>query len=162
MKWILRGSTLAELLVTMLVAGIVLLTVMDGFTLFMRMQTRRAGALQAIGRQTEGFFRLAALAAGADSIRAVDERLWELYRRGACETELALADSALICRKGAFRDTLLTGVGTLRVLSQAALPDTLEVLFTTGAVLRLAAARPAAEQYRTAIERIERGYGCEE
>ena len=48
---LLRGSTLVETLVMMLVAGIVFLTVMDGMTLFTRLQVRRAEDVYK--RQTE-------------------------------------------------------------------------------------------------------------
>lgn len=41
----LTGSTLAETLVMMIVAGVVFLSVMDGLTLFTRLQTQRAAAL---------------------------------------------------------------------------------------------------------------------
>lgn len=46
-----RASTLAETLVMMLVAGIVFLTVMDGLTLFSRLQAQRMEALTAAGRR---------------------------------------------------------------------------------------------------------------
>lgn len=49
-----RASTLAETLVMMLVAGIVFLTVMDGLTLFSRLQAQRMEALTAAGRRIDG------------------------------------------------------------------------------------------------------------
>lgn len=156
-----QGSTLAETLVTMLVAGIVLLTVMDGVSLFFSMQTRRSEALLENGRQTEGLFRLAALAAASDSIRP-DAAGWIVYRRGGDTAVLSLTDSALIFCSGAFRDTLLTEVGTLCVVSHAATPDTLVIGFGSGLRLRFAAAMPVAEHYRDAVERMEEGYGYEE
>lgn len=57
----LRASTLVETLVMMLVAGIVFLTVMDGLTLFSRLQARRMEALTAAGRQREGYYRTVSL-----------------------------------------------------------------------------------------------------
>lgn len=162
LKRILKGSTLVETLVMMFVAGIVFLFVMDGFALFVRLQTRRAAALQASGRQTEGYFRLGALTAEADSIRPAEAERWIAYRRGRDAAELSLADSVLVYRAGGFRDTLLTGVRSLRLIVNKAEADTLEIGFGTGLTVRFAAARPAAEQYRAALEEIEKGYGYQE
>ena len=58
---LLRGSTLVETLVMMLVAGIVFLTVMDGMTLFTRLQVRRAEALLAAVRKVDGYYRTLSL-----------------------------------------------------------------------------------------------------
>ena len=54
----LRASTLVETLVMMLVAGIVFLAVMDGLTLFTRLQARRTETLLEIGRRRDGYFRV--------------------------------------------------------------------------------------------------------
>ena len=64
----LTGSTLAETLVMMIVAGVIFLSVMDGLTLFTRLQTQRAAALVENGRASEGYYRLENLIADADSI----------------------------------------------------------------------------------------------
>ena len=64
----LTGSTLAETLVMMIVAGVIFLSVMDGLTLFTRLQTQRAAALVENGRASEGYYRLVNLIADADSI----------------------------------------------------------------------------------------------
>lgn len=62
-----RASTLAETLVMMLVAGIVFLTVMDGLTLFSRLQAQRMEALTAAGRRIDGYYRVVWLSPRADS-----------------------------------------------------------------------------------------------
>lgn len=51
MKHTLRGSTLAETLVMMLVAGIVFLAAMEALTLVSRLVARRAAVLVEAGRQ---------------------------------------------------------------------------------------------------------------
>lgn len=53
----LRGSTLAETLVVMLVAGIVFLAAMEALTLVSRLVARRAAVLVEAGRQRDGIFR---------------------------------------------------------------------------------------------------------
>ena len=69
MKHTLRGSTLAETLVMMLVAGIVFLAAMEALTLVSRLVARRAAVLVEAGRQRAGIFRLGQLLTTADSVR---------------------------------------------------------------------------------------------
>ena len=152
----LRASTLVETLVMMLVAGIVF-AVMDGLTLFTRLQARRTGTLLENGRRRDGYFRLESLAASADSIRTGREGVAVYY--GSRESALALCDSALVYRSGEFRDTLLTGVAGLRLSGSA--PDTLEVALAEGFTLRFPVELPPREQYRRSLEEIEEGYDYE-
>lgn len=154
----LRGSTLVETLVMMLVAGVVFLAVMDGLTLFTRLQTRRAGALLENGRRRDGYFRLEALTAGADSIRAGREGV-DIFCSGR-QSVLALCDSALVYRAGEFRDTLLSGVAGLRLSGTD--PDTLEVALAEGFALRFPVKILPRERYRRSLEEIEEGYDYEE
>ena len=56
-KHTLRGSTLTETLVVMLVTGIVFLAAMEALTLVSRLVARRAAVLVEAGRQRDGIFR---------------------------------------------------------------------------------------------------------
>lgn len=152
----LRASTLVETLVTMITAGIVFLSVTEGLRLFTRLQTRSAEALSANGRMRDGYLRLESLAAGADSILAADDGL-EVYRGGR-SAALQLRDSALVCRSGAFRDTLLTGVASLRLCGTES--DTVEAVFARFKA-RFPVANPPSVRYGRALEEIENGYGYE-
>lgn len=154
----LRGSTLVETLVMMLVAGVVFLAVMDGLTLFTRLQTRRAGVLLENGRRRDGYFRIESLSAQADSIRTGRDGL-EIYRGGRLSL-LSLGDSALVYRTGEFRDTLLAGVAGLRLSGSD--PDTLEVALAEGLALRFPVKLPPRERYRRSLDEIEEGYDYEE
>ena len=89
---LLRGSTLVETLVMMLVAGIVFLTVMDGMTLFTRLQVRRAEALLAAGRKVDGYYRTLSLITAADSVCPAAPEWLTLYGGGR-QAELILRDS---------------------------------------------------------------------
>lgn len=156
----LCGSTLAETLVMMLVAGIVFLTVMDGLTLFTRLQARRTEALLEAGRRTEGYYRFVSLIAAADSIRSLGTGHLELSVGGRC-AELLLGDSVVVYRVGEFRDTLLDGVSALRLAEYGSRPDTVEIGFREGFTTRFAVQAPG-RRYRAAMEKIEEGYGYEE
>lgn len=153
----LRASTLVETLVMMLVAGIVFLAVMDGLTLFTRLQARRTGTLLENGRCRDGYFRLESLAAGADSIRSGREGVAVYY--GGRHSVLILCDSALVYRSGEFRDTLMAGVARLRLSGSD--PDTLEVALAEGFTLRFPVELPPRKQYRRSLEEIEEGYDYE-
>ena len=154
----LRGSTLVETLVMMLVAGVVFLAVMDGLTLFTRLQTRRAGVLLENGRRRDGYFRLEALTAGTDSICTGREGV-AVFCSGR-QSVLALCDSALVYRTGEFQDTLLSGVAGLPLSGTD--PDTLEVALAEGFALRFPVKIPPRERYRRSLDEIEEGYDYEE
>lgn len=154
----LQGSTLVETLVMMLVAGVVFLAVMDGLTLFTRLQTRRVGVLLENGRRRDGYFRLESLSMQADSIRSGRDGL-DVYRGGR-RSVLALCNSALVYRTGEFRDTLLSGVAGLRLSGTD--PDTLEVALAEGFALRFPVKLPPRERYCRSLDEIEEGYDYEE
>lgn len=154
----LRGSTLVETLVMMLVTGIVFLAVMDGLTLFTRLQTRRAEILLTNGRQRDGYFRVESLVTGADSLVA-EYSEFAIYREGR-RSSLSQCDSVLVYRSGGFQDTLLTGVVGLKLFGID--PDTLEVLLAVGFRARFPVTLPAREQYRRSVDEIEKSYGYEE
>lgn len=156
----LRGSTLAETLVMMLVAGIVFLAIMDGLTLFGRLQARRIETLTAAGRQTEGYYRAVSLISRADSILSAASGCLELYCGGR-RSELSLRDSSLVFSGGDFRDTLLPGVGTLRLETGGSAPDTVTIGFADGFAAKFPV-RSAARQYETALKEIEDNYVYEE
>lgn len=156
----LRGSTLVETLVMMLVAGIVFLTVMDGMTLFNRLLARRTEALTAAGRWMDGYFRTVSLVSRADSMLCGTSGCLELYRSGS-RSELSLRDSALVFRAGDFADTLLQGIAVLRLDTYEGAPDTVQVGFGAGFTARFPVPAPA-RLYRTAVDETEEGYGYEE
>lgn len=161
----LRGSTLAETLVMMLVAGIVFLAAMEALTLLSQLVARRTAVLVEAGHQRDGIFRIGQLLAAADSIcRETDgfgtgEQL-HLYRAGR-ETMLTAGDSAVLFVAGSFRDTLLRRVGPMRLVRCDAASDTLEVGMP-GRTLKFPVLRPARQRYETAIAEIENGYGYED
>lgn len=164
-KHTLRGSTLAETLVMMLVAGIVFLAAMEALTLVSRLVTRHAAVLVEAGRQRDGIFRLGQLLITADSVRGAEggvdagERMY-FYRAGR-EAALTTCDSAAVFVAGEFRDTLLRRVGHMRLLRCDAAADTLEIDVGSH-MLKLPVPRPARESYGRRIAEIEKDHGYEE
>lgn len=160
----LRGSTLAETLVMMIVAGIIFLSVMDGLRLFNRLLVQRMRTIEASGRITAGYYRLEALVAGTDSLYLRNGVL-QLYC-GAEGPTLEVADSALVCRRGALCDTLLRSVdGLYPVPGNGMIADTVVVGYCASAggfALRFASKKPMERHYEISIGQIEEGYGYEE
>jgi hypothetical protein len=107
----LRATTLAEVLVVMVVAGIVLLVATEGFALFRGYTAGLAERIAENSRFYDGYYRLEEMAAGADSITN-DGRMVMLWR-GGVGTGLALRDSMLVAFYGTANDTLMRGVGKL-------------------------------------------------
>ena len=164
-KHTLRGSTLTETLVMMLVAGIVFLAAMEALTLVSQLVARRTAVLVEAGRQRDGIFRLGQLLVTADSVRGAEGGVdtgecMYLYRAGG-ETTLTTRDSAAVFVAGEFRDTLLRRVGHMRLLRCDAAADTLEI-DVEGHMLKLPVLRHARESYERRIAEIEKDHGYEE
>ena len=165
-KTFLRGSTLAETLVMMLVSGIVLLAVTEGLALFFRLQIRQAETLFAAECVREGFYRTEWLVTFADSVtndargfgEDVSLRVW----RNGCATSLRLSDSVLLYTDGGFRDTLLRNVSALRLMENEAGANSVAIRFGTGLTARFHISATARERHRIKMEEIENGYGYKE
>jgi hypothetical protein len=136
------------------------LTVMDGMTLFTRLQVRRAEALLAAGRKVDGYYRTLSLITAADSVCPAAPEWLTLYGGGR-QAELILRDSVLVYRAGAFLDTLSDGVCLLRLEKCTAAPDTVQVGFGAGFTAGFPVPAPA-RLYRIVLDEIEEGYGYEE
>lgn len=148
----------------MIVAGIVFLGVMDGLTLFTRLQIRRTMELQSGSRAVEGYYRVEALVSGADSINGVSGDLILYGRENSAG--LLLRDSSLIYTAQTFRDTLMRQVDALRLAgSDEAEADTVEIglcLNELHFTVKFPIRRRVTQQYVTELEQIERGYEYEE
>ena len=126
----LPASTLAETLVVMILTGIVLLSVFDGFSLFERLLRRMQGDLEESMDRAESLHRLQSLFAGADSIRGDAFRM-ELYRQGEIREEIAIDDSLLIIRRPGMEvspDTVLRRVSDPRIVRNPDHPERIDSL----------------------------------
>ena len=160
----LTGSTLAETLVMMIVAGVIFLSVMDGLTLFTRLQTQRAAALVENGRAAEGYYRLENLITDADSI--CDEAGGLVLFRSGQQGLLAIRDSILLYVAADYRDTLFRAAENLsRFKGESGQPDMVSVRVRMGKTeltIRVVTRPGREENYRMELNRIEEGYGYDE
>ncbi len=106
-----RGMTLAEVLVVMIVAGVVLIVITEGFTLFRSYTANLEWRIAENSRFYDGYYRLEELATGADSITGESGSV--MIWRGGAGAELVQRDSMLIAFYGSASDTLMFGVRKL-------------------------------------------------
>ena len=148
----------------MIVAGVIFLSVMDGLTLFTRLQTQRAAALVENGRASEGYYRLENLIADADSI--CDEAGGLVLFRSGQQGLLAIRDSILLYVAADYRDTLFRAAENLsRFKGESGQPDTVSVRVRMGKTkltIRVVTRPGRKENYRMELNRIEEGYGYDE
>ena len=152
----LRASTLVELLVAMIVAGITVLIVMDGLNLLAAMYAVRTRRMRSFGERIEGFYRLDELVVYADSVVGDEYGGAEIWKEGR-RTELSVCDSSLVCRRDGLCDTLLREMAGMRKSADSLfveLSDTLTLSFPLPVEIRA--------EYIRSIDSIECDFGYEE
>jgi hypothetical protein len=130
----LRGWTLSETLVVMIIAGIVFLAVMDGMVLFGRFASRKTNEITRNMALYDGYYLLRHMAVSADGVSTTDGHLG-LCREEVAIAELFIEDSLLVARRGTRTDTLMWGVSELgftdsiHLTVYTAANDTLRITF---------------------------------
>jgi hypothetical protein len=135
----LSASTLAEILVVILVTGVVLTAVIEGLGLFGRHTAGLSARIVESGQIREGYFLLDHLITTADSITHVEGRITS-WRGGEPRGVLYLRDSMLLNSSAARPDTLLRGVIALNAIPEGidAPPDSVSlVLLDDNRMIRL-------------------------
>ena len=152
-KYKYRGSTLAEVLVVMIVAGVVFLSVMDGFGLLRRHTMRVAERITGNSRFYEGYCRLEELATGSDSVREGRGGCVVFWRGGEATAMMTLKDSMLVCEYRQLTDTLMYNVESIQ-----AARDTILVAFSAGPAISFAAAPSVQTTVVRKISEYEKQY----
>ncbi len=145
----LRASTLVELMVTMIVAGITILIVMNGLDLLVSMYSERIRYLRSFGERVENFYRLDELICYADSIDCGQYGKVTIWKNNR-QADVSVCDSSLICRKYNFCDTLIHKVVGLRMSSDSILID-----MANKRTLSFPVPVPATTGYMCKIDSIE-------
>lgn len=127
----LKASTLAELLVVMVVTSILLLSVTDGLTLFGRYARLITEKVTRNGEVWEGYCRLESLVASSDSLSLKPSGQVEVYLDGEA-AELSVIDSVLLFSREEERDTVLRSVASIGVSTSAQGSDSLLVFLGIG------------------------------
>ena len=127
----LRASTLAELLVVMVVTSILLLSVTDGLTLFGRYARLITEKVTQNGEVWEGYCRLESLVTSSDSLLLMPSGQVRVYQDGVA-AELSVSDSVLSFSREGVKDTLLRSVTGIDVSASALGNDSLLVFLAIG------------------------------
>lgn len=128
----LRASTLVEMLVLMIVSGVVLLSVFDGFSLFDRLLRRIEVRMEKSTAEATGYSRLEYVFSATDSITGNVDVL-QMFRSGRCWTEVVIEDSLLMLHyTGTERpDTLFVRVSQPRLVADRYFPQRTDSLILT-------------------------------
>ncbi len=158
----LRASTLAELLVVMLTAGIVMAAVMEGIGLFSRYTSGLVSQIVEGGRMRESYYVLDHLVTSADSV-TVNEGRVTTWRSGVRSAVLYQRDSMLLIAMERQPDTLFTGVASFGVIPEGvdAQPDSISLtMLHRGRTIDISfpVLRPDHIIAREDIMQTERGY----
>ncbi|MDR0896094.1 MAG: hypothetical protein LBN06_12510 [Prevotellaceae bacterium] len=110
----LKGSTLAELLVVMIVSGILFLLVFDGMDLIHRYNRLLNKRLTEKSHLLYSHQVLESILERSDSLCRYDHRLWT-YNHGTSSESLEVDSACLILHNGEKTDTLFMGLLDLRL-----------------------------------------------
>ena len=126
----LKASTLAELLVVMITASILLLAVTDGLNLFKKYS--RSVTEQTLANRSlwDGYCRLESVVHSADSMALLDPRHIELFTEKDTLL-LLLRDSLLLSSRNDQRGTLLLSVTAIELQKSDSGDDSLIVFLKT-------------------------------
>ena len=114
-NYTLPGSTLAEVLVFMIVAGIVFLIIFEGFTLFSKYSSSKYDNIYQRSSFYNAYDNLRTLTSNADSIRLNQDGEIILYSRNDIPIVLQHKDSLLIINHAGTTDTLIRNVGYIEL-----------------------------------------------
>ncbi len=159
----LRASTLAEMLVVILVSAVVLAAVMDGMGIFGRYTSGLAVRIGEGSRFRESYYLLEHMTSTADSLTEEEGRI-AAWRGGQQAGVLYQRDSLLLVLRRQRTDTLFSGLASFVAypLNREGQPDSLVVsLVRSGGVMNitLPVIPPQAVRTRQSIEETEENYG---
>lgn len=107
----LQASTISELLVLMIISGIILISVFNGFDSFQVIRSRITNGLNNRMAYIEGYYEMENIISLTDSIISHGEIL-ELFRSGEKWIHIAVSDSLLLLydEPSSYKDTLMKHV----------------------------------------------------
>lgn len=158
-----KAFTLAETLVVMVISGIVLISVLDGFTLFEKFRCRISGDIVSSAGAMQDYFRLERLFQSSDSITGDMGRM-DFFRGGRAQAAIIIDGSLLVLTTDGRKDTLTRDLTASRIIYNEKYPgraDSLVLEYDTVSVvfgIRRSPENEAVEE----VEAIEKKYGANE
>lgn len=152
------GSTLAEMLVVMVLAGIILTGVFDGFGFFGKLIYRTQAGYETNMGKLSGLYILDELFSSSDSILG-DEKRMMFFKDGQCRTVLTIEDSMLMAISGTGNaDTIMKGISRPEVIVNRDRPDWTDslIFFVSDLEIRLGLRYGNNISAELASERLEK------
>jgi len=156
----LRASTLAELLVVMVISSIILLLLTDGLHLFGRYTQVITNRVVRNAEIWNSYCRLESLVTSADSLLLTPSGSVEVYNKGRAGT-LSVSDGMLLFLRNDTRDTLFHSVIGMGILSARDGNDSLSITLSINEErLRIAFSPPQKPEIsRYELKNLEEKYG---
>ncbi len=160
-----KGSTIAETLVMMIVAGVIFIAIMDGWIIFGRLQIEKIESITQNSKLYESYHRIESLIALADSVSSESQGDISIYTSGRL-SKFYLEDSTLLFARDELYDTLLSHVAKLELLTfEYSAPDSvlIKVIYNaTPLEMRFSIKESAYKSYQQTISEIENRYDYKE
>lgn len=115
----LAGFTLAETMVYMIIAGLVFLMVMEGFTLFRKYTRLKTNAITNSNEVYNAYHRLAGEIGRADSAAYARPGGLMLFRDGELLSSVTLDERTLTVRKNGTNDTVFSNAISMNIIHAA-------------------------------------------
>lgn len=152
----IQGSTLIEILVTMIIIGIVFLIVEEGLTIVNKICIKHINISQKNNLLRDSYSQLKTILSNVDSVVHSCHGTIEIYKEDNC-LELILCDSVLINQSCSQQDTLLTNIYGIRYSEVE--PNLLEIIFMDGDRFFSYIKLSPQVKYQNTMTEIEKGYG---
>lgn len=154
----MRGSTISEMLVVLILTGIIFLSVFDGLGIFAKVLRRGESSVANTINDMQAYYNMDYLFSSADSIVGNDG-LITFYKRGEAGYRMSFTDSLLIIsREGHPPDTVFRNIHGAAMSGNRDNPGRIDsVVFYRDTVMLRFGLRPGPEiSVREKTEQIER------
>ena len=114
----IKAFTLAELLVVMIIAGIIMLSIMEGFALIHRITFDKQSQITENMDIYDAYYRLENVISNADSVATDDNGNLVFYNDGNYHSAFYKENSILTVNFAGISDTVLQNISELRLISK--------------------------------------------
>ncbi|MDR2125804.1 MAG: type II secretion system GspH family protein [Prevotellaceae bacterium] len=160
----IKAFTLVELLVVMIIAGIIMLSIMEGFHLVHRVTLGKQIQIADNMDVYDAYFHLENIISNSDSVIADDDANLTFYANSNYRSSLYRENSLLIISFAGISDTVLQNISALRLIKSDLLyiSDTVAIDIpykdTASVCWKFAVPVPAEKIFHLAMDEKEKDY----
>jgi prepilin-type N-terminal cleavage/methylation domain-containing protein len=114
----IKAFTLAELLVVMIIAGIIMLSIMEGFALVHRITSNKQSQITENMDIYDAYYHLENIVSNSDSVEVDDNGNLIFYRDSNYQSSVYKENLFLIMNFAGINDTVLKNVSALRLIKK--------------------------------------------